>query len=73
MGWPGSREAGRGISLLGVVTASIAPWLVQRVEDTAETVADAVEEPVRVEVAELVAEIALLRREIAELRADRTR
>ncbi|MGX5715387.1 potassium channel family protein [Arthrobacter sp. MAHUQ-56] len=61
-----------GIAVLGVVTASIASWLVERVEDTAETVAEAVEEPVRVEVAELVTEIALLRREIAELRAERT-
>lgn len=57
-----------GIAVLGVVTASIASWLVQRVEDTAETVAEAVEEPVRAEVAELVSEIALLRREIPELR-----
>ncbi|MFF1883334.1 potassium channel family protein [Pseudarthrobacter sp. NPDC058196] len=60
-----------GIAVLGVVTASIASWLVQRVEDTAESVAEAVEEPMRVEVAELVAEIALLRREIAELRERR--
>nr|WP_236820219.1 hypothetical protein [Arthrobacter sp. FW306-07-I] len=57
--------------MLGVVTASIASWLVQRVEDTAESVAEAVEEPVRVEVAELVAEIALLRQEVAELREHR--
>jgi voltage-gated potassium channel len=60
-----------GIAVLGVVTASIASWLVQRVEDTAETVAEAVEEPVRIEVAELVAEIAALRREIAELKEHR--
>lgn len=60
-----------GIAVLGVVTASIASWLVQRVEDTAETVAEAVEEPVRIEIAELVSEIALLRREIAELRERR--
>ena len=60
-----------GIAVLGVVTASIASWLVQRVEDTAESVAEAVEEPVRIEVAELVKEIALLRREIAELRERR--
>lgn len=61
-----------GIAVLGVVTASIASWLVQRVEDTAETVAEAVEEPVRVEVAELVAEITALRREVAELKEHRT-
>jgi len=61
-----------GIAVLGVVTASIASWLVQRVEDTAETVAEAVEEPLRIEVTELVAEIASLRREIAELRERRT-
>lgn len=56
-----------GIAVLGVVTASIASWLVQRVEDTAEAVSDA-EEPVRAGVAELAAEMALLRREIAELK-----
>jgi voltage-gated potassium channel len=56
-----------GIAVLGVVTASIASWLVQRVEDTAEAAAEA-EEPVRAEMAELVAEIALLRRDIAELK-----
>jgi len=61
-----------GIAVLGVVTASIASWLVQRVEDTAESVAEAVEEPVRAEVAELVAEISALRREIAELKENRT-
>ena len=61
-----------GIAVLGVVTASIASWLVQRVEDTAETAAEAVEEPLRIEVTELVAEIASLRREIAELRERRT-
>jgi voltage-gated potassium channel len=61
-----------GIAVLGVVTASIASWLVQRVEDTAETVAEAVEEPVRAEMAGLLAEIALLRHEIAELKQDRT-
>jgi voltage-gated potassium channel len=56
-----------GIAVLGVVTASIASWLVQRVEDTAEAAADA-EEPVRAELAELVSEMALLRRELAELK-----
>ncbi len=60
-----------GIAVLGVVTASIASWLVQRVEDTAETTADAVEEPIRAEVADLVAEISSLRREIAELKEQR--
>ena len=60
-----------GIAVLGVVTASIASWLVQRVEDTAEAVSEA-EEPVRAEMAELVAEIAALRREIAELQERRT-
>jgi voltage-gated potassium channel len=61
-----------GIAVLGVVTASIASWLVQRVEDTAEAVSDA-EEPVRAGVAELVAEMALLRREIAELKDQHSR
>ena len=61
-----------GIAVLGVVTASIASWLVQRVEDTAETAANAVEEPLRAEVADLTAQIALLRREIAGLRDDPT-
>jgi voltage-gated potassium channel len=60
-----------GIAVLGVVTASIASWLVQRVEDTAEAVSEA-EEPVRAEVAELTAEIASLRREIAALQEQRT-
>jgi voltage-gated potassium channel len=60
-----------GIAVLGVVTASIASWLVQRVEDTAEAVSEA-EEPVRVEVADLAAEIAALRREIAALQERRT-
>ncbi|WP_458781374.1 potassium channel family protein [Arthrobacter sp. D3-16] len=61
-----------GIAVLGVVTASIAAWLVQRVEDTAEAVSDA-EEPVRAGVAELAAEMALLRREIAELKDQHSR
>ncbi|GAA3400565.1 MULTISPECIES: potassium channel family protein [Pseudarthrobacter] len=60
-----------GIAVLGVVTASIASWLVQRVEDTAEAVSEA-EEPVRAEVADLAAEIAALRREIAALQERRT-
>jgi voltage-gated potassium channel len=61
-----------GIAVLGVVTASIASWLVQRVEDTAEAAAEA-EEPLRAEMAELVAEIALLRREIAEMKDRQSR
>jgi voltage-gated potassium channel len=61
-----------GIAVLGVVTASIASWLVQRVEDTAEAVAEA-EEPVRAELADLVVEIAMLRREIAELKGRQSR
>jgi voltage-gated potassium channel len=61
-----------GIAVLGVVTASIASWLVQRVEDTAEAAAEA-EEPVRAEMAELVADIALLRGEIAELKDRQSR
>ncbi|WPU08442.1 potassium channel family protein [Pseudarthrobacter oxydans] len=60
-----------GIAVLGVVTASIASWLVQRVEDTAEAVSEA-EEPVRAEMAGLVAEIAALRAEIAEMQERRT-
>jgi voltage-gated potassium channel len=61
-----------GIAVLGVVTASIASWLVQRVEDTAVAVAEA-EEPVRAGISEMVAEIALLRREIAELKDRQSR
>ncbi|UVJ38670.1 potassium channel family protein [Arthrobacter sp. CJ23] len=57
-----------GIAVLGVVTASIASWLVQRIEENNEDVVAAAEEPVRVELAELLAEVAALRREIAELR-----
>ncbi|MFF2844318.1 potassium channel family protein [Paenarthrobacter sp. NPDC057981] len=64
-----------GIAVLGIVTASIASWLVQRIEENAEGVAAATgekvaaaEEPVRAEVADLVKEIAALRLEIAELR-----
>jgi voltage-gated potassium channel len=56
-----------GIAVLGVVTASIASWLVQRVEESTE----AAEQPVRAELGELVAEIAELRREIAELKGRR--
>lgn len=64
-----------GIAVLGIVTASIASWLVQRIEENAEGVAAAAgekvaaaEEPVRAEMADLVSEIAALRLEIAALR-----
>ncbi len=64
-----------GIAVLGIVTASIASWLLQRIEENAEGVAAAAEikaaaaeEPVRAEMADLVTEIAALRMEIAELR-----
>ncbi|MFJ5954622.1 potassium channel family protein [Paenarthrobacter sp. NPDC092416] len=60
-----------GIAVLGIVTASIASWLVQRIEENAEGVAAAAEEPVRAEMADLVAEVAALRHEIAELRRER--
>lgn len=56
-----------GIAVLGVVTASIASWLVQRVEESTEAAAESAEEPVRAELADLVSEIAALRRELAEL------
>lgn len=64
-----------GIAVLGIVTGSIASWLVQRIEENAEGVAAAAEdkaaaaeEPVRTEMATLVTEIAALRLEISELR-----
>lgn len=59
-----------GIAVLGVVTASIASWLVQRVEETTVAAAESAEQPVLTEVGELAAEVAALRREIAELRRD---
>ncbi|MDQ0677416.1 voltage-gated potassium channel [Arthrobacter pascens] len=57
-----------GIAVLGVVTASIASWLVQRVEESTEAAAESAEEPLRAELGQLVTEIADLRREIAELK-----
>jgi voltage-gated potassium channel len=56
-----------GIAVLGVVTASIASWLVQRVSDTAETAVENAEQPVLAEITDLAAEVAALRREIAQL------
>jgi len=61
-----------GIAVLGVVTASIASWLVQRVEESTEAAAETAEEPVRAELAALLAEIEALRRDVAELKDGRT-
>jgi len=60
-----------GIAVLGVVTASIASWLVQRVEENTEAAVDAAELPVRAEIRELLMEVAGLRQELAELRRQR--
>ncbi|MBT2594586.1 potassium channel family protein [Arthrobacter sp. ISL-72] len=60
-----------GIAVLGVVTASIASWLVQGVEENTEAAVDAAEVPVRAEIRELLAEVAALRHELAELRRQR--
>lgn len=57
-----------GIAVLGVVTASIASWLVQRVEESTEAAAESVEQPLLAELAGLATEIAALRREVAELK-----
>jgi len=57
-----------GIAVIGVVTASIASWLVQRIEQNTEAAVTASEEPLRNELAELLDEVSALRREIAELR-----
>ena len=57
-----------GIAVLGVVTASIATWLVQRVSDTTETAVENAEQPVLAEITDLAAEVAALRREIAQLK-----
>ncbi|WP_120523237.1 potassium channel family protein [Arthrobacter celericrescens] len=57
-----------GIAVIGVVTASTASWLVQRVEENTEAAVTASEEPMRSELAELLDEVSALRREIAELR-----
>ena len=61
-----------GIAVLGVVTASIASWLVQRVEENTEAAVEAAEIPVRGEVRGLLVEVAALRQELAELRRERT-
>ena len=60
-----------GIAVLGVVTASIASWLVQRVEENTEAAVESAEVPVRAEVRELLAEVAALRQELAALRHER--
>lgn len=57
-----------GIAVLGVVTASIASWLVQRVEENTEAAVESAEEPMRSDIQELLAEVAALRQEISELR-----
>ena len=60
-----------GIAVLGVVTASIASWLVQRVEENPEAAVESAELPVRADVRELLVEVAALRQELAELRRER--
>jgi voltage-gated potassium channel len=60
-----------GIAVLGVVTASIASWLVQRVSDTTESAVENAEQPLLAEINDLAAEVAALRHEIAQLRSDR--
>ncbi|WP_028269672.1 MULTISPECIES: potassium channel family protein [Arthrobacter] len=60
-----------GIAVLGVVTASIASWLVQRVEENTEAAVESAEFPVRADVRELLVEVAALRQELAELRRER--
>jgi voltage-gated potassium channel len=62
-----------GIAVLGVVTASIASWLVQRVEESTEAAVESAEMPVRVDVRNLLLEVAALRQELAELRRERER
>ncbi len=64
-----------GIAVLGIVTASIASWLVQRIEENAEGVVAAAEDkaiaaeaPLRAEIAGLLAEISALRQEVTHLR-----
>jgi voltage-gated potassium channel len=61
-----------GIAVLGVVTASIASWLVQRIEEGTEAAAEAAEAPVLNEVNELMHEVLALRREIEALRSEKS-
>jgi cell division protein FtsB len=49
-------------------SASIASWLVQRVSATTETAVENAEQPVVAEITDLAAEVAALRREIAQLK-----
>ena len=55
-----------GIALLGVITAALASWFVEKVAE-----AQAAEERVEAEVIDLAAEVRALRRDIAELRRER--
>lgn len=59
-----------GIAVLGVVTASLASWLVQQVEQDTTSALETAERPMRADVGQLVDEITSLRREISELRCD---
>lgn len=61
-----------GIAVLGVVTASIASWLVQRIEEGTEAAAAAAEAPVLTDVNELLQEVLALRREIEALRSEKS-
>ncbi|MFP5335678.1 MAG: ion transporter, partial [Actinomycetes bacterium] len=53
-----------GIALIGVVTATVAGWLISRVAEEEQTVEQATQHDVEA----LTAEIRALRREVAEVR-----